>query len=44
MLEKNKNLSNAECKKIIKATADDMKMDRNRQGWGKINIMKALNT
>lgn len=44
MLEKNKNLLNAECKKIIKATADDMKMDRNRQGWGKINIMKALNT
>lgn len=43
MLSKNRELSNVECKKILKETADDLKMDRNRQGWGKINILKALN-
>lgn len=42
MLSKNRYLSNVECKKILKETADDLKMDRNRQGWGKINIQKAL--
>jgi serine protease AprX len=36
-------LTNVMCKKIIKITADDMKMDINRQGNGKINIIKALN-
>lgn len=42
MLSKNRYLSNVECKKILKETADDLKMDRNRQGWGKINLIKAL--
>ena len=44
MLSKNSCLTNVQCKKILKETADDLKMDRNRQGWGKINIIKALNT
>lgn len=43
MLSKNEYLSNVQCKKILKETAEDLKMDRNRQGWGKINLMKALN-
>ena len=43
MLSKNLGLTNRDCKKILKATADDLKMDRNRQGWGKINITNALN-
>lgn len=43
MLSKNECLSNVQCKKILKETAEDLKMDRNRQGWGKINLMKALN-
>ena len=43
MLSKNPFLTNVHCKKILKETAEDLKMDRNRQGWGKINILKALN-
>lgn len=42
MLSKNPSLSNIQCKKILKETADDLNMDRNRQGWGKINIFNAL--
>ncbi len=42
MLSQNSYLSNVECKKILKETADDLKMDRNRQGWGKVNINRAL--
>lgn len=42
MLSENPKLSNLECKKIFKDTAEDLNMERNRQGWGKINIIKAL--
>ena len=31
------NYSNIMCKKIIKSTAVDLNMDKNRQGWGRIN-------
>ncbi len=42
MLSKNPKLTNVECKKILGKTAIDMKMDRNRQGWGLINPIKTL--
>lgn len=31
------NYTNVECKRIIKSTAVDLNMDKNRQGWGRIN-------
>ena len=37
MLSKNENLSNNQCKKILKESAIDMLMDKNRQGAGLIN-------
>lgn len=43
LLSKYPELTNVECKKIIKNTAIDLKMDRNRQGWGRINPEKMLN-
>ncbi|MFQ9515593.1 MAG: S8 family peptidase [Eubacterium sp.] len=42
LLSQYPELSNVECKKIIKNTAIDMKMDKNRQGWGRINPEKML--
>ena len=38
MLSKNENLSNNQCKKILKESAIDMLMDKNRQGAGLINF------
>lgn len=43
LLSENPKLTNIECKKILKNTAIDLKMDKNRQGWGLINPLKALN-
>ena len=37
MLSKNEKLSNNQCKKILKESAIDMLMDKNRQGAGLIN-------
>mgnify|MGYP002261557114 CR=1 FL=1 len=34
------NLTNVECKKMIRDTAIDLKLDKNRQGWGRINPEK----
>lgn len=49
MLSVNPLLTNNECKKILKQTAIDLKMDGNRQGWGLISpdrtvakVMKSL--
>lgn len=42
MLSQHK-MTNVECKKLIKSTAIDLKMDKNRQGWGRINPEKILN-
>lgn len=38
MLSCNNNLTNTECKKILKSSATDMFMDRNRQGAGLVNV------
>lgn len=43
LLSEYPELTNVECKKIIKNTAIDLKMDRNRQGWGRIYPEKMLN-
>lgn len=43
LLSENPQLTNVECKKILKSTAIDLNMDKNRQGWGLINPIKALN-
>ena len=39
----NKEMSNIQCKKLIRNTAIDLKMEGNRQGWGKINPEKMVN-
>lgn len=38
MLSYNNNLTNTECKKILKSSATDMFMDINRQGAGLVNV------
>ena len=38
-----KEMSNIQCKKLIRNTAIDLKMEGNRQGWGKINPEKMVN-
>ena len=43
LLSKYGDLTNVDCKKILKSTAIDLKMDRNRQGWGRICPEKILN-
>lgn len=42
LLSENNNLTNIDCKKMIKETAIDLKMDKNRQGWGRINPIKLI--
>ena len=42
MLSVNPKLTNVQCKKIIKETANDLNMDKNRQGWGKVSAQKAI--
>lgn len=37
LLSHSSQLTNVECKKLIKNTAVDLKMDKNRQGWGMIS-------
>lgn len=44
LLSKNQDLTNVECKKILGKTAIDMKMERNRQGWGLVNPIKLFNS
>lgn len=43
LLSQNPHLTNVECKKLIKETSTDLKMDKNRQGWGRINAETLLN-
>lgn len=43
LLSRYNDLTNIQCKKIIKNTAIDLKMDGNRQGWGIINPVQMLN-
>lgn len=43
LLSQNKDLTNVECKKIIKSTATDLKLEKNRQGWGLICPKKVMN-
>ncbi len=43
LLSQYKKLTNVQCKKILKNTATDLNMDKNRQGSGMINPQKALN-
>ena len=43
LLSENRNLSNVLCKKIIKSTAIDLNMDKNRQGWGMISPKNIMN-
>lgn len=38
----NKEMSNIQCKKLIRNTAIDLKMEGNRQGWGKSTLKKWL--
>ena len=42
LISENPQLTNVECKKMLKDTATDLKMDKNRQGWGRINPEKLL--
>lgn len=42
ILSVKKDLTNLECKKFIKETSIDLKMDKNRQGWGMINPKEIL--
>jgi serine protease AprX len=43
LLSESQKLTNLQCKKILKSTSIDLKMDKNRQGWGLINPSKMLN-
>lgn len=42
LMAENPKLTNIQGKKLLKNTAIDLKMDRNRQGWGRINPEKLL--